>query len=161
MSMEERLAALGLTIPAVPVPVAAYLPAVLVDAYVYTSGQLPFLAGELQFKGQLGKDLDVSAGYQAARLCALNCLAAIKSVTGNLEWIERVVKVTGFVNSAPGFHEQPAVVNGASELLVELFGDAGRHTRSAVGVSELPLGAAVEVEMLCKINQKLVTICAK
>lgn len=152
MTVEEKLAAKGLALPAVAKPVAAYVPTVTVDGYIYTSGQIPFVNGELKFKGKVGRDLDETQGYAAAQICALNCLAAIKEAAGGLDKIERVVKVVGFVNSAPGFSLQPKVINGASELLGELFGDKGKHARSAVGVSELPLDAACEVEMIVKIK---------
>jgi len=151
LNPEEKLKAMGLAVPAAPPPVAAYVPAVRSGDHIYTSGQLPFVEGALKFKGKLGRELEVAQGYEAARICALNCLGAIKAVTGDLGRIERVIKVTGFVNSACGFEEQPAVLNGASLLLLELFGEAGRHSRSAVGVAELPLGAPVEVEMIVRI----------
>lgn len=153
MTVEEKLAAKGLALPAVAKPVAAYVPAVTVDGYIYTSGQIPFVNGELKFKGKVGRDLDEAQGYAAAQICVLNCLAAIKEAAGGLDKIERVVKVVGFVNSAPGFSLQPKVINGASELLGEVLGEAGQHARSAVGVSELPLDAACEVEMIVKIKQ--------
>lgn len=149
---EEKLKEMGLTLPQVAKPVAAYVPAVQVEKYVYTSGQIPFVDGELKYKGRVGGDLSDKEGYEAARVCALNCLSAIKSVAGSLDNIERIVKVTGFVNSAPGFSGQPGVINGASELLGQVFGEAGSHARAAVGVSELPLNAAVEVEMIVKLK---------
>lgn len=149
---EEKLKEMGLTLPQVAKPVAAYVPAVQVEKYVYTSGQIPFVEGELKYKGRVGGDLSDKEGYEAARVCALNCLSAIKSVAGSLDNIERIVKVTGFVNSAPGFSGQPGVINGASELLGQVFGEAGSHARAAVGVSELPLNAAVEVEMIVKLK---------
>jgi len=153
MSVEEKLKEMGLALPAPPKPVAAYVPAVATgDGYVYTSGQIPFTGGELVFKGKLGRDLDEAQGYAAAQLCDLNCLGAVKAAVGILDRVERVVKVVGFVASAPGFNAQPKVVNGASELLGKLFGAAGEHARSAVGVAELPLDAAVEVEMIVKIK---------
>lgn len=149
---EDKLKEIGMSLPPVAKPVAAYVPAVLVDKYVYTSGQIPFVEGELKYKGRVGGDLTDQEGYEAARICVLNCLSAVKSVAGSLDNIERIVKVTGFVNSAPGFSGQPGVINGASELLGRIFGEAGRHARSAVGVSELPLNAAVEVEMIVKLK---------
>ncbi|MDD4168815.1 MAG: RidA family protein [Desulfotomaculaceae bacterium] len=153
MSFEEKLGLLGITIPAAPTPVAAYIPAVLSGSFVYTSGQLPIVDGKLKFAGKLDRDLTTEEGYQAARLCAINCLAAIKGVLGSLDNISRVVKVTGFVNSLAGFNRQPQVVNGASEFLCEVFGELGKHARSAVGVSELPLDAAVEVELIIEAKQ--------
>ena len=149
---EAKLKELGIEIPQVPKPVAAYVPAVRVDDYVYTSGQLPFVNGEMQYKGKVGGEVTEEQGYQAARICAVNCLSAIRGIVGSLDNIERIVKVTGFVNSAPGFTKQPGVINGASELLGEIFGEAGRHARSAVGVAELPMGASCEVEMIVKVK---------
>jgi len=149
---EARLKEMGISLPGVPKPVAAYVPAVLVDKYVYTSGQLPFAGGELRYKGRVGGELTESQGCEAAKICAVNCLSAVRELAGSLDKVERIVKVTGFVNSALGFTGQPGVINGASELLGEIFGEAGRHARAAVGVAELPLGAAVEVEMVVKIK---------
>ena len=149
---EEKLKQMGIELPAAPTPLAAYVPAVNAGDYAYTSGQIPLAKGELQFKGKVGAELTAEQGYQAARLCAINCLSALKGVIGSLDNIERVVKVVGFVNSAPGFNAQPKVINGASELLGEVFGDAGKHARSAVGVSELPIDAAVEVEVIVKLK---------
>ena len=152
MSIELKLQELGLTLPEPAKPVAAYVPAVQVSGMVYTSGQIPLVKGEVKYKGKLGSDFTVEEGYEAAKICALNCLAAAKGVIGNLDRIEKVVKVVGFVNSAPGFTDQPKVVNGASELLGKVFGPAGEHARSAVGVAELPLGVAVEIEMIFQIK---------
>lgn len=148
----ERLAALGLTLPTVVAPVGSYLPAVREGNLVWTSGQLPMVDGALAQTGLVGDgpDAEVSVEQAAdlARTCALNALAAVASVLiGGLDDVRRVVKVVGFVASAPGFTAQPAVVNGASDLLVAVLGDAGRHARSAVGVAGLPLGAPVEVEL--------------
>lgn len=150
MTVEEKLKSLGLTLPQTPKPVAAYIPAIQVNDMVYTSGQLPIVEGELKLKGKLGKEISKEQGYEAAKICALNALSAIKGIIGDLDRIEQVVKVVGFVASAEGFIEQPAVVNGASEFLKELFGEKGAHARSAVGMAELPLGAAVELEMIVK-----------
>ncbi|MBX6351574.1 MAG: RidA family protein [Clostridia bacterium] len=146
--VEERLTELGLTLPPVPAPVAAYVPAVRAGRFVFTSGQLPTVEGRLLAEGRVGAEVTPEVGYQAARQAALNALAAIKSVAGDLDRVERIVKVTGFVASAPGFRAQPQVMNGASELLVAVFGEAGRHARSAVATNELPLGAPVEVELV-------------
>ncbi len=151
MKPSEKMTELGLTLPLAPRPVAAYAPGVLVDGWAYISGQLPFVAGELKYTGRVGSDCTEKEGYDAARLCVLNCLAVAAELAGGIDLIKRVVKVTGFVSSAPGFTGQPAVINGASELLGQVFGDAGKHARAAVGVCELPLGAAVEVEMIVKI----------
>lgn len=149
--IERRLEELGIRLPPVPQPVAAYVPAVWEDGWLYVSGQLPWRDGELAYRGKLGATVSLEEGYSAARLCALNVLAVVRSVVGSLESVRRVVKVVGFVNSAPGFTAQPQVLNGASELLVEIFGEAGRHARSAVGVSELPLDAAVEIEAVLRV----------
>jgi enamine deaminase RidA (YjgF/YER057c/UK114 family) len=149
---EAKLETLGIKLPQAPKPVAAYVPAVLIDSFVYVSGQVPFVDGEVKYKGKIGADLTEAQGYEAAKICGVNCLSAIKQAVGSLDKIERIVKVTGFVNSAPGFVRQPAVVNGASELLGAVFGEAGQHARAAVGVSELPLNAAVEVEMIVKVK---------
>lgn len=149
---EAKLKEMDIHLPQAPKPVAAYVPAVLVEKYIYTSGQIPFVDGELKYKGKVGYELSESQGYEAAKICAINCLSAVKELAGSLDNIERIVKLTGFVNSAPGFVSQPKVINGASELLGELFGEAGRHARAAVGVSELPLDAAVEVEIVVKVK---------
>ena len=142
-----RLAELGLTLPPVAAPLAAYVPATVSSGHVFTSGQLPTVAGELVARGKVGVDVTPEDAAAAARVAALNALAAAASVIGGLDRIGRVIKVTVFVASDPTFTGQPAVANGASELLGELFGDAGRHVRSAVGVSVLPLDAPVEVEL--------------
>lgn len=153
MSYEAKLKRLGIAVPDVPKPVAAYVAAVKDDNYIYTSGQIPFVEGQLKFKGKLGKELTVEEGYDAAKICAVNCLAAIKGQIGSLDKIEKVIKIVGFVNSAPEFYDQPKVINGASELIGSIFGKAGEHARSAVGVAELPLNAAVEVEMIVKVDR--------
>jgi enamine deaminase RidA (YjgF/YER057c/UK114 family) len=150
-SPEARLTALGLTLPQVTPPLAAYVPAVRTGRYVYTSGQLPMLAGELLAVGKVGADLGAAEASALARTCALNALAAVASVAGGLSAIRRIVKVTGFVASAPGFTQQAQVVNGASELLLEVFGEAGRHARSAVGMAVLPLDAPVEIELIAEV----------
>lgn len=146
----ERLTELGITLPEVAKPVAAYVPAVRTGALVYTSGQLPFVAGKLAATGKVGAELGPEEAKRHARTCALNALAAVHALVG-VDSVVRVVKVVGFVASADGFTGQPAVVNGASELLGEVFGDAGAHARSAVGVAELPLGAPVEVELVVEV----------
>ena len=148
----ERLAALGLTLPPVAPPVAAYVPAVRTGAYVYTSGQLPTVNGKLPAVGKVGDEVSAQDAAGMARTCALNALAAAASAAGGLEAIRRIVKVTGFVASAPGFTGQPQVINGASELLIEVFGEEGKHARSAVGVAELPLNAPVEVELIAEVR---------
>ena len=152
-AVEERLASLGLTLPEVAVPVAAYVPAVLDGRHVYTSGQLPVVAGKLAGEGLVGDAVSTEQAYELARICVLNGLAAIKSLIGDLDKVTQVVKVVGFVASADGFTGQPAVINGASELLAQVFGDKGAHARSAVGVAQLPLGAPVEVEVMVAVEQ--------
>jgi enamine deaminase RidA (YjgF/YER057c/UK114 family) len=149
---EERLAELGLTLPEVVKPLAAYVPAVRTGNHVYTSGQLPMVDGKLGVTGKVGAEVGPDLAKEQARICALNALAAVASVAGGLSQIVRIVKVVGFVASAPGFTGQPLVVNGASELLGEVFGDAGRHARSAVGVISLPLDAPVEVELIAEVR---------
>jgi enamine deaminase RidA (YjgF/YER057c/UK114 family) len=147
-SIDERLAELGITLPAVTKPVAAYVPAVVTGNLVYTSGQLPFTDGVLPATGKLGAAVTDETGKALARQCALNALAAVESVIGSLDRVTRIVKVVGFVASEPSFTGQPGVINGASEVLGEIFGDAGQHARSAVGVPVLPLDSPVEVELI-------------
>lgn len=151
MSATARLAELGLTLPAVAAPVAAYVPAVRTGNLVWTSGQLPFVDGALPATGKVGAEVEAGRARELASTCALNALAAIAAEIGDLDRVQRVVKVVGFVASAPGFFGQPGVVNGASELLGQVFGDAGRHARSAVGVAVLPLDAPVEVEVVVEV----------
>ena len=151
MSVHARLAELGVELPAVAKPLAAYVPAVRTGDLVYTSGQLPLAGGELVRTGKVGADVTPEDAKAAARICALNALAAVDAVVG-LDAVTRVVKVVGFVASAPGFSGQPGVVNGASEFLGEVFGNAGIHARSAVGVAELPLDAPVEVELVVEVG---------
>ena len=145
-----RLAELGLTLPSVVPPLASYVPAVQSGNYVYVSGQLPMVDGKLPYVGKVGADVTVEQGAELARYCALNALAAIDALVG-LGRLVKIVKLTGFVASAEGFTGQPAVVNGASNLFGDVLGEIGRHARSAVGVSELPLGAPVEVEVIAEI----------
>lgn len=147
----ERLAELGLALPAVAAPVAAYVPAVRSGDHVYVSGQLPFVAGALPATGKVGAAVTAGDAAGLARTCALNALAAVDDLVG-LDTVAQVVKVTGFVASAPDFTGQPAVLNGASELFGAVFGDAGRHARSAVGVAALPLDAPVEVELIVRLT---------
>jgi enamine deaminase RidA (YjgF/YER057c/UK114 family) len=145
-----RLTELGLTLPAVVPPLAAYVPAVQSGNYVYVSGQLPMVDGKLPYVGKIGAEVTPEQGAELARYCALNALAAIDALVG-LGRLVKIVKITGFVASAPGFTGQPAVVNGASELFGDVLGEQGRHARSAVGVAELPLGAPVEVEVIAEV----------
>lgn len=144
---------MGLAVPEAPKPVAAYVAGVKVGEFIYTSGQIALVNGELKYKGKAGKEVSLENAYEAAKICALNCLGVIKGLVGDLDKVERVVKVVGFVNSAPGFNMQPKVINGASELIGKVFGEKGAHARSAVGVSELPLDSACEVEMIVKIKE--------
>ncbi|EME16375.1 RidA family protein [Rhodococcus triatomae] len=148
---KARLAELGVDLPPVAAPVAAYVPAVRTGNLVYTSGQLPFENGALPVVGKVGDTVDADTAKSAARVCALNALAAIDALVG-LDSVVRIVKVVGFVASADGFTGQPGVINGASEFLGEVFGDAGVHARSAVGVAELPLAAPVEVELIVEVG---------
>ncbi|MGW2375494.1 MULTISPECIES: RidA family protein [Kitasatospora] len=150
--VESKLAELGLTLPPVAAPVAAYVPAVQSGEFVFTSGQLPVVGGKLPSTGKVGAEVSAEEAKELARTCALNALAAVKSVIGDLDRIERVVKVVGFVASAPDFTGQPAVINGASELLGQVLGEAGVHARSAVGVAVLPLDAPVEVEIQVRVK---------
>lgn len=150
-SVEQKIKDLGLTLPETTKPLAAYIPAVQSGNLVFTSGQLPMMQGELLKKGKVGKEVSAEEAKELARVCALNALAAIKMTIGDLEKIKRVVKVVGFVSSAPDFSGQPGVINGASEFLGEVLGDRGIHARSAVGVAVLPLDAPVEVELIVEI----------
>jgi|SRR5215472_1317529 enamine deaminase RidA (YjgF/YER057c/UK114 family) len=151
-SPAERLAALGLTLPPVVTPLAAYVPAVRTGSTVYTAGQVPMADGQLLSAGKVGAEVGAAEAAILARTCALNALAAAASVAGGLSGISRILKLTGFVASAPDFTGQPQVVNGASELLLEIFGEAGRHARSAVGVAVLPLNAPVEIELIVEVR---------
>jgi len=149
---EQRLADLGLAVPEVAKPVAAYVPALRTGNYVYTSGQLPMRSGELISTGKVGGDVTVEQAVECAQQCALNGFAAVKSIIGDLSRVVRVVKVVGFVASTPDFTGQPGVINGASELIGQVFGEAGQHARSAVGVAVLPLDAPVEVELVVEVS---------
>ncbi|HKH51814.1 MAG TPA: RidA family protein [Mycobacterium sp.] len=150
MTWSARLAELGIELPEVVPPAGAYIPAVRTGNLVYTAGQMPMQSGKLVGTGKVGAEVSPEEGKALARVCALNALGAVHSLVG-VDAITRVVKVVGFVASAPGFHGQPGVINGASELFGEVFGDAGAHARSAVGVSELPLDAPVEVELIVEV----------
>jgi enamine deaminase RidA (YjgF/YER057c/UK114 family) len=152
LTAAERLAELGLTLPPVVTPAGAYVPAVRTGQFVYTAGQLPVVDGKLPATGKVGAEVSPSDAAGLARTCALNALAAAAAAAGGLDAISRIVKVVGFVASAPGFNAQPQVINGASDLLVEVFGEDGRHARSAVGVAELPLNAPVEVELIAEVR---------
>jgi len=150
-AVEDRLAAMGIVVPEVVPPVAAYVPAARAGSLVFTSGQLPFRAGELMATGTLGDTVDPAVATDCARQCALNALGAIKALIGDLDQVERVVKLVVFVASTPDFISQPAIANGASELMQLAFGEAGVHARSAVGLASLPLGAPVEVEVIVSL----------
>ncbi len=151
-SPSSRLRDAGYKLPGVPAPAGSYVPAVSSGSLVFTAGQLPFVDGNLSRTGKVGAAVSVEEARECARTCALNALAAAATEAGGTDNIARIVKVTGFVASAPGFNRQPEVINGASDFLGEVFGDAGRHARSAVGVSELPLDAPVEVEVIAELK---------
>ena len=150
--VEERLQKSGLFLPDAPKPVAAYIPAKQSGNLVFTAGQLPTVNGELISKGLLGQDVEIDEANKAARICTLNALAAIKGVIGDLDRIKQIVRVVGYVASVPTFTQQPAVVNGASELLLDIFGENGKHARSAVGMAVLPLNASVEIELTVEVE---------
>jgi len=151
-AIEMKLNQLGLNLPDAPKPVAAYIPAKQTGNLVFTAGQLPMVNGELISKGLLGQDVEIDEANKAARICTLNALAAIKGVIGDLDRIKQIVRVVGYVASVPTFTQQPAVVNGASELLLEIFGENGKHARSAVGMAVLPLNASVEIELTVEVE---------
>jgi enamine deaminase RidA (YjgF/YER057c/UK114 family) len=152
MSIENRLAELGITLPQAAAPVAAYVPTVEAGGLLHISGQISVAEDGSLIKGRLGEDMDLEDGQRAARRCGIMLLAQIKAALGSLDRVERIVKLGAFVNSAPSFTEQPKVANGASELMQEVFGDIGRHARSAVGVAVLPLGVAVEVDAIVAVK---------
>ena len=152
--LEDRLKELGYELPAVPRPAGSYVPATLaLGSLLFTAGQLPFKEGQLPYTGKVGQEVSVEDAKEAARLCALNALAAAKAEAGSLENVRRIVKVTGYVASAAGFNKQPEVMDGASDLIGDLLGEKGLHARTAVGVAELPLGAPVEVELVVELNE--------
>lgn len=149
---EDILKELGLTLPEVSKPIASYIPALIVSNFLYTSGTLPMENGKVAYTGKMGeKNNTIEIGYEASKLATLNSLSVLKSTLGSLSKVKRVVKVTGFVNSGPGFTDQSKVINGASDLLVKVFGENGKHVRSAVGIAELPLNALVEIEFIYQI----------
>lgn len=152
MQIEEKIKKLGLNLPKVPKPVAEYIPAKIVGDLVFCSGQGPVKEGVSVYIGKVGKELTLKEGYEASKICAINCLAAVKSVIGSLDRIDEIVEIRGFVNSAPEFTRQPEVINGASELLVKLFGEKGKHARLALGTSNLPSNIPVELEMMVKVK---------
>ncbi len=153
MSVEDKLKELGIELPPAPPPAANYVPYVQEGSLVFVAGQVPRAAdGSLPFRGKVGRELSEEEGYQAARLCALNCLAQVKAALGSLDRVKQVVRIGGFVNSAEDFVNHPEVINGASDLVVEVFGERGRHARAAVGCSALPRGVAAEVEMIVAVS---------
>ena len=151
-SPESRLAELGIVLPEPPAAVASYVPWVRTGNVIITSGQLPFQEGEIQFPGKLGVDLTVDEGYQAARLCAINAIAQIKDACGDLGQVTRILRLEGNVHSAAGFQGQPQVLNGASDLVSEVFGERGRHSRTALGIYEMPLNAAVQLSVMAEVQ---------
>jgi len=150
---EEKLKEIGITLPRTPKPAAAYIPAKKVGNLVFCSGQGPSVEGKLIHTGKVGEEKTVEEGYEAARICVLNCLAAVRDLVGSLDRIEEIVQLRGFVNSAPDFGQQPEVVNGASELLEKIFGEKGKHARCALGTSSLPRDITVELEMIVKVKE--------
>lgn len=150
--IDAVLSSLGITLPSPPAAAGSYLPVVATGKLAFVSGQIPVSGGEVKFKGKVGRDITVEQGQQAARLCVVNALAQLKQFLGSLDRISRIVKVTGFVSCEPSFTDHPKVVNGASDLLVQVFGENGRHARAAVGMSSLPLDSAVEVELVVELN---------
>jgi len=151
MRPTDRLAELNLKLPPVAKPVAAYVPTTRVGALIYTSGQIPMVEGSLRYPGKVGREVTLEEAYEAAKQCAMNCLGAIVGEIGDLNLVKRIVRIGVFVNSAPGFQQQSQVANGASELVLKIFGDAGAHVRTAVGVAELPLNSSLEVEMVVEV----------
>ena len=152
MGIETKLKERGIVLPTAPKPVANYVPAVRAGELLFTSGVLPMREGRLAYEGKLGKDLTVEHGQEAARLALLNALAVVKQEAGSLDRVVRIVRLTGHVASAPGFVQQPTVLNGASDLLVGLFGELGRHTRAALGAAELPLNSPIELELIVQVR---------
>lgn len=150
-SPEEKLSSLGVTLPSVPKPLGAYVPCVRAGNLLFLSGQLPLVDGKLVKSGSLGKDVSIEEGGGLARICAINAVAVVKAEVGELSRIKRCVKLTGFVASAEGFFDQPKVINGASEFMAEVFGEAGRHARAAVGVSALPLNSPLEIDFIFEL----------
>ena len=152
-AIEERLKELGHELPPAPDAVGYYIPVIRTGNLVITSGQLPFVGKEIVFSGKLGAELHEQEGFDAARICVLNALAQIKACVGDLDQVKRIVRVEGNVHSAPGFQGQPHVLNGASELLVEVFGEKGKHTRTALGINEMPLNAAVQISVWAEVEE--------
>ena len=153
MSIETKLEELGITLPEAPAAVAAYQPWILTGNLIFTSGQLPFRDGEIAYAGKLGAEISEEDGYQAARQCALNAIAQLKAATGNLDKIQKIIRIEGYVHCAEGFRGHPQVLNGASDLVAEIFGERGQHTRLALGINEMPLNAAVQLAMTAEISE--------
>jgi enamine deaminase RidA (YjgF/YER057c/UK114 family) len=152
MSPEERLLELEITLPEAPAAVANYVPWIQTGSLLMTSGQLPWLNGEIQYAGKCGSDLSVEDGYEAARLCAINAIAQLKAASGDLSRISKILRLEGNVHSAAGFQDQPQVLNGASDLMFAVFGERGRHTRTALGINEMPLNAAVQLSVFVEVE---------
>ena len=153
MLINKKIEELGIKIPEAPQPMGAYVPYVIAGSFVYIAGEKATVKDKLIFKGKVGKNLSLKEGYKAARIAGLNCLGSLKAAIDDLDRVERIVKVVGYVNSADGFTEQPKVINGASELLLSIFGERGKHARVAVGVNELPSDSPVEVELIAKLKE--------
>ena len=153
MKIENKMKEIGLILPEVPKPIAEYIPAKKIGNLVVTSGEGPIKDGKFIHVGKVGGEVNLEEGYESAKMCALNCLAAIKSIIGSLDEIDEIVKIKGYVNSTPDFYRQPEVINGASELVVKIFGEKGKHTRSALGTSVLPGNIPVELEMIVKLKE--------
>ena len=153
MEAEQTLSRLGHNLPETPRPMANYIPTRRVGSLLFTAGMGPTLQGEIKFKGKLGRELTLEQGVEAAKLTILNCLSAIKADLGDLDEIEHIVKLNGYVNSAPGFTKQPLVINGASDLLVQVFGERGKHARTSIGVSELPNDIPVEIDLVVEVAE--------
>lgn len=154
MTPSEKLQSLGLTLPQMPAPIGSYIPGIRTGKLILTSGQLPFVDGKLTATGKVGRDLTLEQANAAARQAGLNALSIAAQTAGGIDRVARIVRLAVFVNSAPGFFDQPKVANGASDLMVEIFGEAGRHVRAAVGASELPMNAAVEVELVAETGHE-------
>lgn len=152
MQFEQKISELGLTLPSVAPPAGSYLPSVTSGNLVFTAGQIPLVEGKLAATGKVGSEISLDRAQELARICLLNGLAAVKSELGDLQRVKRIVKIVGFVSSDPSFTQQPQVINAASDLLAEIFGEAGRHARSAVGVAVLPLDAPVEIELIVEFD---------
>lgn len=150
--VEEKIKELGFQLQETPKPLAAYIPAIRIDNFIFTSGQLPIVDGKLKYAGRMGENLSEEEGKLAAQIAVLNCLSTVKSIVNNLDKIEQIVKLTVYINSSTTFTNQPEIANGASELLINIFGEKGKHTRSAVGVGSLPRNSSVEIEMILKIK---------